>query len=65
MNQCLRFEVAGSSAHIHSMKVDSLPAIAGGRAISAYPKKLGAPARGVYANTLVDTLGRLPREARP
>jgi acetoacetate decarboxylase len=47
------------------MNVAGLPAIASGRAISAYAKKLGAPLRVVDADTLVGTLGRLPREARP
>jgi acetoacetate decarboxylase len=36
--------------------VDSLPSIASGREISAYPKKLGAPSLYVDSDTLVGTL---------
>ena len=38
------------------MYVDSLPAIAGGRELAAYPKKLGAPKLFVDSDTLVGTL---------
>jgi acetoacetate decarboxylase len=38
------------------MYVDSLPAIASGREIGAYPKKLGAPRLYVDSDTLVGTL---------
>ncbi|MCP2259834.1 acetoacetate decarboxylase [Streptoalloteichus tenebrarius] len=39
-----------------AMYVDSLPAIASGRELSAYPKKLGAPRLYVDSDTLVGTL---------
>ncbi|HSV53048.1 MAG TPA: acetoacetate decarboxylase [Burkholderiaceae bacterium] len=42
--------------YIHAMYVDSLPAIASGREISAYPKKLGAPRLYTDSDTLVGTL---------
>ncbi|WP_328606846.1 acetoacetate decarboxylase [Amycolatopsis sp. NBC_00345] len=38
------------------MYVDSLPAIASGREVAAYPKKLGAPKLFVDSDTLVGTL---------
>lgn len=42
--------------YLHAMYVDSHPAIASGREISAYPKKLGAPKLYVDSDTLVGTL---------
>ena len=42
--------------YLHAMYVDSHPAIASGREISAYPKKLGAPRLYVDSDTLVGTL---------
>jgi acetoacetate decarboxylase len=41
-----------SGDYLHAMYVDSLPAIASGREISAYPKKLGAPVLFVDSDTL-------------
>jgi acetoacetate decarboxylase len=40
----------------HAMYVDSLPAIAAGREISAYPKKPGSPKLYIDSDTLVGTL---------
>jgi acetoacetate decarboxylase len=40
----------------HAMYVDNHPAIASGRELSAYPKKLGAPRLYVDSDTLVGTL---------
>lgn len=40
----------------HAMYVDSHPAIAAGREISAYPKKLGSPRLYIDSDTLVGTL---------
>lgn len=42
--------------YVHSMYVDSFPAIASGRELSAYPKKLGAPKLYLDSDTLVGTL---------
>jgi acetoacetate decarboxylase len=42
--------------YLHAMYVDSHPAIASGREISAYPKKLGAPRLYTDSDTLVGTL---------
>jgi len=42
--------------YLHAMYVDSHPAIASGREVSAYPKKLGAPRLFVDSDTLVGTL---------
>lgn len=42
--------------YVHSMYVDSFPAIASGRELSAYPKKLGAPKLYIDSDTLVGTL---------
>lgn len=42
--------------YMHAMYVDSHPAIASGREVSAYPKKLGAPKLYVDSDTLVGTL---------
>jgi len=42
--------------YLHAMYVDSHPAIASGREVSAYPKKLGAPKLLVDSDTLVGTL---------
>lgn len=42
--------------YLHAMYVDSHPAIASGREISAYPKKLGAPKLYTDSDTLVGTL---------
>ena len=55
--QILRVEHEGEPAdYLHSMYVDSLASIASGREISAFPKKLGAPALYVDTDTLVGTL---------
>src|SRR4051795_9790342 len=55
--QVLQVEHEGEPAdYLHAMYVDSLPSIASGREISAYPKKLGAPALYVDSDTLVGTL---------
>lgn len=42
--------------YVHSMYVDNFPAIASGRELTAYPKKLGAPKLYVDSDTLVGTL---------
>ncbi|OWA37226.1 acetoacetate decarboxylase [Saccharibacillus sp. O16] len=42
--------------YIHSMYVDNFPAIASGRELTAYPKKLGSPKLYVDSDTLVGTL---------
>lgn len=42
--------------YLHAMYVDSHPAIASGREVSAYPKKLGAPKLLIDSDTLVGTL---------
>lgn len=42
--------------YLQAMYVDSHPAIASGREVSAYPKKLGAPRLFVDSDTLVGTL---------
>jgi len=42
--------------YLHAMYVDSHPAIASGREVGAYPKKLGAPKLFVDSDTLVGTL---------
>ena len=55
--QVLRVEYEGEPAdYLHAMYVDSLASIASGREISAFPKKLGAPALYVDSDTLVGTL---------
>ncbi|MBC7374315.1 MAG: acetoacetate decarboxylase [Frankiales bacterium] len=55
--QVIRVEHEGEPAdYLHCMYVDSLASIASGREISAFPKKLGAPALYVDAETLVGTL---------
>lgn len=47
---------AEQGEYLHAMYVDSHPAIASGREVSAYPKKLGAPKLFVDSDTLVGTL---------
>lgn len=42
--------------YIHSMYVDNFPAIASGRELTAYPKKLGSPKLYIDSDTLVGTL---------
>ncbi|SFQ37299.1 acetoacetate decarboxylase [Variovorax sp. 770b2] len=42
--------------YLHAMYVDSHPAIASGREVSAFPKKLGAPRLYTDSDTLVGTL---------
>ena len=42
--------------YLHAMYVDSHPAIASGREVSAFPKKLGAPRLHVDSDTLIGTL---------
>jgi acetoacetate decarboxylase len=42
--------------YLHAMYVDNHPAIAVGREVSAYPKKLGAPRLYIDSDTLVGTL---------
>ncbi|MFM9278300.1 acetoacetate decarboxylase [Paenibacillus jiagnxiensis] len=42
--------------YLHAMYVDNHPAIASGREISAYPKKLGSPRLYIDSDTLVGTL---------
>jgi acetoacetate decarboxylase len=42
--------------YVHGMYVDSHPAIASGREVGAYPKKLGAPRLYVDSDALVGTL---------
>ncbi|MCC9264564.1 acetoacetate decarboxylase [Bacillus velezensis] len=42
--------------YVHSMYVDNFPAIASGRELTAYPKKLGAPKLYIDSDTLVGTL---------
>ncbi|KQU19221.1 acetoacetate decarboxylase [Bacillus sp. Leaf13] len=42
--------------YVHSMYVDNFPAIASGRELSAYPKKLGNPELFIDSDTLVGTL---------
>jgi acetoacetate decarboxylase len=42
--------------YIHSMYLDNFPAIASGRELSAYPKKLASPKLYLDADTLVGTL---------
>ena len=42
--------------YVHAMYVDNHPAIASGRELSAYPKKLGSPRLYVDSDTLVGTL---------
>ncbi|MGW1102462.1 acetoacetate decarboxylase [Streptomyces sp. NPDC002540] len=55
--QVLSVEYEGERGeYVLAMYVDNLPAIASGREISAYPKKLGAPRLTVDADTLVGTL---------
>ncbi len=55
--QVIRVEHEGEPAdYLHCMYVDSLASIASGREISAFPKKLGAPALYVDTETLVGTL---------
>lgn len=55
--QAVVVELGGERGeYLHAMYVDSHPAIASGREISAYPKKLGAPKLYVDSDTLVGTL---------
>ncbi|MFJ4850159.1 MULTISPECIES: acetoacetate decarboxylase [unclassified Streptomyces] len=55
--QVLSVEYEGERGeYVSAMYVDSLPAIASGRELSAYPKKLGAPRLTVDSDTLVGTL---------
>jgi acetoacetate decarboxylase len=55
--QVLQVEYGGEAAdYLHAMYVDSLPSIASGREISAFPKKFGAPRLFVDTDTLVGTL---------
>ncbi|MFF3565604.1 acetoacetate decarboxylase [Streptomyces sp. NPDC002574] len=55
--QVLSVEYEGERGeYVLGMYVDSLPAIASGRELSAYPKKLGAPRLAVDSDTLVGTL---------
>lgn len=42
--------------YLHSMYLDNLPALASGREVSGYPKRLGAPRLYVDSDTLVGTL---------
>ena len=42
--------------YLHAMYVDNHPAIASGREVSAYPKKLGSPKLYVESDTLIGTL---------
>jgi acetoacetate decarboxylase len=42
--------------YLHSMYLDNLPALASGREVSAYPKRLGKPRLYVDSDTLVGTL---------
>lgn len=51
----VRFE-GEDGDYVHSMYVDNFPAIASGRELTAYPKKLGAPKLYVDSDTLVGTL---------
>ena len=55
--QAVVVELGGERGeYLHAMYVDSHPAIASGREISAYPKKLGLPRLYVDNDTLVGTL---------
>ena len=55
--QIIRVEYEGESADfLHAMYVDSLASISSGREISAFPKKLGAPAIYIDSDTLLGTL---------
>ena len=55
--QVLQVSYQGEPAdYLHAMYVDSLPSIASGREISAFPKKFGSPALYVDTDTLVGTL---------
>jgi len=42
--------------YLHAMYLDNLPALAAGREVSAYPKKLGSPKLYTDSDTLVGTL---------
>jgi acetoacetate decarboxylase len=42
--------------YLHAMYLDNLPALASGREVSGYPKKLGSPQLFVDSDTLVGTL---------
>ena len=42
--------------YLHAMYLDNLPALAAGREVSAYPKKLGSPQLITDSDTLVGTL---------
>lgn len=42
--------------YLHAMYLDNLPALAAGREVSAYPKKLGSPKLITDSDTLVGTL---------
>jgi acetoacetate decarboxylase len=42
--------------YLHAMYLDNLPALASGREVSAYPKKLGSPRLFTDSDTLVGTL---------
>jgi len=42
--------------YLHAMYLDNLPALAAGREVSAYPKKLGTPKLYTDSDTLVGTL---------
>lgn len=55
--QAIRVSLDGCHGeYLHAMYVDSLPAIAAGREVSAYPKKLGKPALYVDSDTLVGSI---------
>jgi acetoacetate decarboxylase len=55
--QVIRVEYDGEvGEYNHAMYVDNHPAIASGREIGAYPKKLGAPRLYVDSDTLVGTV---------
>jgi acetoacetate decarboxylase len=55
--QVLQVEFEGEAGdYLHAMYVDSLPSIASGREISAFPKKFGFPSLSVDSDTLVGTL---------
>jgi acetoacetate decarboxylase len=55
--QVIVVEYEGRQAdYVHAMYVDNHPAIASGRELSAYPKKLGSPRLYIDADTLVGTL---------
>ena len=52
----VRFGEEKRRIHASRMYLDNLPAIAAGREVSAYPKKLGSPKLYIDSDTLVGTL---------